>query len=164
VPINPRLTCAARNPCPHGAVAVSLACPSWRSGPGVPQKANPEAGAVSPPSVFSEHMLLRGAQRRSCRRNPSLRHDRVQCFNIASVPWSERIRRSPSFATSQESRTCPRTNACGCYRARHGLDRALPMDCRGRSEEPPEALLQRAICLLHCVYVQPCDTLSETSV
>lgn len=23
-------------------------------------KANPEAGAVSPPSVFSEHMLLRG--------------------------------------------------------------------------------------------------------
>ena len=38
MPINPRLTCAARNPCPHGAVAVSLACPSWRSGPGVPQK------------------------------------------------------------------------------------------------------------------------------
>lgn len=40
-------------------------------------RANPEAGAVSPPSVFSEHMLLRGAQRRSCRRNSSLRHDRV---------------------------------------------------------------------------------------
>ncbi len=38
MPIKPRLTCAARNPCPHGAVAVSLARPSWRCGPGVPQE------------------------------------------------------------------------------------------------------------------------------
>lgn len=94
MPIKPRLTCAARNPCPPLRRCCLASLPKLAERLRRTSKANPEAGAVSPPSVFSEHMLLRGAQRRSYRHNPSLSHDRVQ-ETVSSLTRNDAKQRPP---------------------------------------------------------------------